>query len=648
VSIREKLLIGNISDFFRKPFTVAILVLQFAAVVGASVYYHSTQTSEGCLYCHADRERMAKAGYPDMYMTQAQVERESKMPGATCRDCHLGDGKSHDKNEAHEGMLRPLLIDHDSDIVNRPLHMKSLAPTGDDPLYAVFPKYEEDGKLYPDGNFFTILWQDRDPDTLGYDRSISEKTCGKTGCHPLEVEQFGKSDMGGNVRQRSMRYWTDVHGPNNCGPSFADLPADAGDVAGYSDTNYKLIARDLSCPSTYDQAKARQRFCNVCHTGCLDCHYRPDREKGVHYFSRSVEALNCSGGGRGTGVCHAGTLERRRGGSYIGGAFSQPPGMAPDAHYKAGLNCVDCHQTGIKGMGDIQRKTDCTGCHYFAAKALEGSVHKNLRCQACHVSELGGYQMTVWGKGHVGGEESPFEKYSLYYGTVENPVIIKDAEGKYAPYKAWPNMATNYRPEVPKAGGVKFRWKDGETRDAYALLGTYTGLPGANNALVWYQLESVSHPLRKSRTCGSCHDSAAQRANVTWEYVGYAGSYPFTGAQTVVGDRDGLRIEDLRTTSEMKLMEDANVYDFAAWKYIPDGFWNFPGDFSMPKADKDKYDKYLAEDKLVKARIDVMEAELKKLTEGSDEYRALKKKIKRLKDVGMHGPKEGVSMIEGD
>jgi len=648
VSIREKLLIGNISDLFRKPLTVVILLLQFGAVVGLSAWYRTTQTSEGCLYCHADREKMAKDGFPDMYMTQAQVERESAHPGVTCRDCHLGDGKSLDKDEAHDGMLRPLLVDRDSELLDRPKHMMSLMPSGDDPLYAVFPKFEEDGELYPDGNVFTILWHDRDTETLGYDRSISERTCGKKGCHPMEVEQFGDTHMGGNVRQRSTRHWLDEHGPNNCGPSYADLPSDAGDVAGYSETNYRLIKEDLSCPSSFDDARGRQRYCNVCHTGCLDCHYRPDREKGVHYFSRSVEAVNCSGGGRGTGICHAGTLERRRGGNYIGGEFSQPPYMDPDPHYEAGLDCVDCHQTGIKGMGDMQRKTDCSGCHYFATKALGESVHKKLRCEACHVSELGGYQMTVWGKGVVGGEESPFKKYSLYYGIVENPVIMKDPDGMYAPYKAWPNIATNYRPDVPKADGVRFRWKDGGTRDAYALLGTYTSLPGANNALAWYQLETASHPLAKSRTCGSCHDSTTQRAPATWEYLSYAGAYPFTGRHVVVADETGLRVTDIELTSDMEIICGSKPEDFAAWMFMPEEFWRFPGDFSIPRSDKARYDDYVAKEKVVKVRLEEMKAELEKLDEGSDEHRELKKSIKRLSDIGMHRPSDGVAMIKGE
>jgi len=637
--------IGWLSDMLARPWVVALLALQVVVVLVLAEHYHGLETSEGCLYCHADKARMDKAGYPQFYMTREQVEQESRMPGVNCRDCHLGDGRSHDADTAHRGMLKMLVLDVDADVMPRKGVMDSVMPSGDNEMYSVFPKVERDGVLYPNPEVFTVMWHDRDPETLGYDPELARKTCGRSGCHELEVEQFGKTVMGGNVRQRSTRHWMDEHGPNNCGPSFADLPAGTGAASGYSRANYEIIRENLSCPSTYEQATDRQRFCNVCHSGCMDCHYDPNPVDGVHSFTRRVPSRNCSGGGRGTGVCHAGTMERRRGETYLGGKFSQPAGMKPDPHYKAGLECIDCHETGERGMGDIQRQVDCTGCHYFIAKAHEAGVHKGMRCQACHIGRLGGYQMTVWGIGNVRGRTSPFEKYSLYYGVMENPILIKDYDGLYTPYKVWPNSATNFRGSVPKQHGIKFRWPGGETRDAYAVLGTYDRLPGANNALAWLQLESVGHPLGKSRTCDSCHKSTSQKAHSWWEYLNYAGAEPFTGEQDVIADKDGLRVKGIRRTSKMELTGEAETWDFAAWLYMGD-IWSVDGDFSIPKVDEAKYREYRDRETEFSKRLSAHEAQLNSLEPESGDYARLKRKIKKVREIGEHDPGAGIAAME--
>lgn len=633
--------IGGISGFFARPLVLAVFLAQAGLAVWAASWYHGTATSEGCIYCHADEARMEADGYPRFFITREQVERESRMPGVTCRDCHLGDGRSHDAKVAHEGMPRPMVIDQFADPVERKGLIDSFVPSGPDRMYALFPKDECTGGTDLSAGIFTILWHDRDTETLGYDIDIARKTCGKKGCHPAEVEQFDKTVMGGNVRQRATRHWDDTHGPNNCGPSFADLPSGAGSRAGYSDENYKLVKDQLNCPSTYGNATDRQRFCNLCHTGCMDCHYTPSEKEGAHSFTRRIPSANCSGGGRGTGMCHAGTMERRRGDTYLGKEFSQPGGMPSDPHYDAGMECVDCHETGEKGMGDIQRKVDCAGCHWFITEAHEKGVHKNVRCQGCHVGALGGYEMTVWGRGEIRGVGSPFKKYSLYYGVMERPILIKDYEGMYTPYKIWPNVATCIKGEMPKRKGIEFRWPDGETRDAYAFLGTYSGMPGANDALAWLQLEAVGHPLRKSRTCADCHDSTEQRAHADWEYLYYTGSEPFTGAQTVIADEKGLRVTDIRQTSEMELIGDAELWDFAAWIYLKD-IWHTEGDFSIPKADRAKYDAYMKGDAEFSARMKKLDAKLAATGKDTAEYRSLEARIRKVRGIGTHDPAKGI------
>lgn len=639
--------IGSLSDALARPWVVALLILQAALLVWAASHHHAADTSEGCLYCHADKAKMQASGYPQFYFTREQVERESKMPGVTCRDCHLGNGRSHDAAEAHAGMLKMLLIDTETVPLDRKGIMDSVLPSGSNQMYSVFPKVERDGELLPSPDVFTVLWHDRDPETLGYDIEIARKTCGKSGCHTSEVEQFNNTVMGGNVRQRSMRHWTDVHGPNNCGPSFADLPPDAGSKAGYSNANYEIIKDSLSCPSSYENATGRQRFCNVCHAGCMDCHYTPSAKDGVHSFSRRVPSTNCSGGGRGTGMCHTGSMERRRGDTYIGGDYSQPPGMPGDSHYKAGIECVDCHETGEKGMGDIQRKVDCAGCHYFIAQAHTQGVHNKLRCQACHVGALGGYEMTVWGKGHIRGKQSPFKKYSLYYGVMEQPILIKDYEGMYTPYKVWPNIATNMKDDVAGMDGIQFRWPGGETRDAYALLGTFDGMPGANKALAWLQLEAVGHPLGRSRTCGSCHDSTTQTAHADWEYLNYAGAEPFTGRQDVVADKNGLRVVGIKETSTMVLTCEVEPWDFAAWMYLRD-IWHVNGEFSIPEADPLKYNTERQNDAVFAAGLRKLEAGLAKLPPSGKPREELDRRIKKLRGIGAHDPQSGIAELRNE
>jgi hypothetical protein len=199
-------------------------------------------------------------------------------------------------------------------------------------------------------------------------------------------------------------------------------------------------------------------------------------------------------------------------------------------------------------------------------------------------------------------------------------------EGMYTPYKVFPNVATNMKTPAAKRDGITFRWPGGETRDAYAFLGTYDTLPKANLALAWIQLESVGHPLGKSRTCESCHGSETQSARAQWEYLGFAGSEAFKGTSIVTAGKDGLKITGFRNTTRIDMIGDAELADFAAWLYLGD-IWNVKGDFSIPKSDPMKYKEYL-----------MQEGEFKSLLG----LRAVPAKIK---SIGEHNPKMGLGML---
>jgi len=204
--------IGKLWKWFGTRLGMTILTVQLALVLVFAYFYTGYQSSDRCVACHADKIRMTALGYPQFVMTREQVQKEARHPNTECRDCHLGNGLSNDPAKAHQGMLKVLVLDNNFDLMPRKGHVERLLPSGTDRLREMLPRLA-DGSL--DYDVGTLLWHDRNPKTLGYDPAIAEKTCGKSGCHPDQVKQFATSVMGANFRQRSMRTWNDIHGPNN-------------------------------------------------------------------------------------------------------------------------------------------------------------------------------------------------------------------------------------------------------------------------------------------------------------------------------------------------------------------------------------------------------------------------------------------------
>jgi len=336
-------------------------------------------------------------------------------------------------------------------------------------------------------------------------------------------------------------------------------------------------------------------------------------------------------------VCHAGTMERRRGDSYLGKDFSEPAGLPEDAHVRLKLECVDCHQTGPGGMGHIERKATCQDCHIEVEQALTASVHKNVACEACHVNVLGGYEMTSWGPGMIESKPNPFKKYSLYYGVQEPPILIKDQNGRWMPTKIWPNSVGGIKKTIPPKPGLTFRWPKGETHDAYAQLGTFSVPGGNNNYLAWIQVEQVAHPLGKSRSCGSCHDSETQIARVTWRYFDTQGADQFTGSQKVVADKNGLHVRDIKATSKLTLMEGGKIENFAAWMKFGD-IWKTSGDFSIPKSDPVKYRNLNKGIRDALARLDVIDKRLKAREAKGENVKKLRRRWKEARAAATHEP----------
>ncbi len=595
--------LGRIRDY-TNPKTVTLFFLQFIFIVGFLAYRYYMDSSETCIGCHGNKEKMEELGYPQFYMTEEQVQKETGHKNTKCHECHLGNGRSMDPEKAHRGMLRPLFISNSGEVLKRSelfdkknRDLMRLLPAGKDRLTEMLPKLRNpEGNLYTHPSVRNLLWNDRNPETFNFDLEIAKRTCSKRGCHVEELRQFSRTIMARNFRQRTMRTWLEPYGPHNCGPSFADLPpSEVLDDAGFDFRNTEKIKRELNLEFSKEQAIIKQKFCNVCHTGCLDCHYTPGKEGKVHAFTKRPDSYSCLGWGRGNSMCHAGAMHSRRGETYIGGDYSIPKGMEGDIHFKKNIHCVDCHPTGELGMGDMQRKATCEDCHVEIEEAHEKSIHKNLTCTACHVKRAGGYQITIWGKGIVGGRENPFKKY-LYYGIQSPPILMRDQKGKWFPVKIWPHAVGNMRVKIPPQE-IRFRWPDGSTRDMYAITGTFDNLPGANNHLTWLEIEEIAHPFERSRTCEDCHKER-QVSISQWEFQDDQGAEPFKGSYRIVADRNGLRIEDMKNTTPIRPLKGYRLEDFASWIYLKDK-WVVKGDFSI-KTDQKRYRRYLELDRKIR------------------------------------------------
>lgn len=620
--------LGKISDL-ATPFTVTVFFLQFLLIVGFLGYGYYMDSSESCINCHSSKEKMAELGYPQFYVTIEEVRKQTGHKTVQCRDCHLGNGRAHDKDKAHKGMLKAIFVNESAEPVERSkvyskeeTELNKIFPMGGNALFELLPKKRENHQVSLHPEVRNILWHDRNPYTFNFDPKIAEKTCGKRGCHQEELKQFRSTTMATNYRQRTMQTWLEPYGPHNCGPSFADLPPEEIlKSAEFDFTNTEKIRKEINVSFTTEQAIAKQRLCNVCHAGCVDCHYAPSRERGTHAFIKVPDSLSCMGRGRGNSVCHTGSGHSRRGETYIGKFYSIPQGRKPDIHFTKGIHCVDCHQTGKKGMGDMQRKATCGDCHIEIEKALANSVHRNLTCTACHVTEAGGYQITVWGKGYIGEKPNPFKKYSLYYGIQKPLILMKDQKGIWFPVKIFPHSVSNIKKDVSPTG-VKFRWNNGETRDMYAVVGTFQGLPSGNKHLLWLQIEEVAHPFGKARNCKSCH-SSIQTSVSTWQYEDIQGAEPFKGGYKIVADEKGLRLKDF-WHSEIKVLKGFELSQFASWLYLTDK-WFVPGDFSI-RFDKKKYKEY---ERLYKKNL----VKLERL-----KGRFSDKEVKTLRQILLHNP----------
>jgi hypothetical protein len=550
-----------------------------AVVAGVATYASATVDTapNSCSDCHSDARKIG-ADYGHFVVTRQEVERQTGMPAA-CPDCHLGKPAAQDKGEAHRGMGRLLLVKKKG-LKAEPADRKHPLDIGGSPVLRLKYQIEKDGRNVVDPAVRMLLYQDKRPDTLSQDFTVMARTCGT--CHVKEFTEFRHSTMGRNAKQSRYKSWTDrEHGPHNCGVWF--------------DGNYPAIARETAVPFSPEASAVTQRVCNTCHVGCLDCHYLPmekdpnDPKKGMHTFIRTPRPESCYGGGRGT-LCHAGPEERRRGAGYFGGPFSHPEGMEPDVHVGKKVGCLDCHDstrdTKTLGHGMVKRQATCDRCHKDVVNSHARSVHKTLSCEACHVRNVAGYQATFWGPGKLAGTNTPFFKFKDYYGIMKEPILIKDQRGRWIPVKPYP-MAVMNQKSAHLDPGLHWRYPADlpdleRTDDAWGYVGLFDGLPENNRALLWIQMDKVSHKYGASRTCDSCHAArdGEQRQEISWEFSD-AGAFPFKGRHTVVASRDGLFIKNMRADERIEVSEGYRLSSLAPWFFLRDA-WVLKGDFSVP------------------------------------------------------------------
>ena len=148
----------------------------------------------------------------------------------------------------------------------------------------------------------------------------------------------------------------------------------------------------------------------------------------------------------------------------------------------------------------------------------------------------------------------------------------------------------------------------------------------------------MAHPLGKSRTCGSCHDSETQVSRVKWRYFDSQGAEPFTGSQKVVADKNGLWVRDIKATSKIELMEGGKIEYFAAWMKLGD-IWKTSGDFSIPKSDPVKYRDLEKGIRDALARLVVIDNKLKAKEAKGENVKKLRRRWKEARAAAMHGHK---------
>ncbi|MDA8387081.1 MAG: cytochrome c3 family protein [Nitrospiraceae bacterium] len=585
-----------------KPVRGAVFAAAAICALALFLSARAYAVADSCTACHYDAARMKGLGAARFAFNAASLAAQTGMPRARCVDCHLGNPRGKTAALAHKGFLTLSVLDSRWRAFRRPeMPGKDLAdwgflkPRGGNRAFFLMPKLIEKktGKEVNNPSYRIVLWQDRNTSTLAFNPVIAEKTCGR--CHPKEVSGYLGSPMGGGKgahTQSQYRYWTGPAGPQICGLWLGALAKPAQDS--FTGANLGIYGAHSTTPIPAKFAFHNQRGCNQCHTGCLDCHFKPeaadpkDPARGPHTFIRKPDSLSCYGGGR-SFACHAGPLERRRGDGYLRAEFTESAPWGEkllernaDVHLAKGIECVDCHKPdNRKGLhADLIRDPGCSECHGAIVREAARGVHKDVACAACHVRYIGGYAFNFWTALGLPGRMNPLVRISDYLTGAEKPLLIMDPGGKWIPVHVVPSTSGNVKPrEVKISRRLIFRDRPyvainrlHYSEDSFAV----TGLAGNVNArdkdvLVWLNIDRVAHSLGKARSCRDCHASRAQKIVVKFS----GGSYEDVenGRYTIEADANGLRVTDFRGPDGGPMPDGLKPFS---------GKWAMKGDFSLP------------------------------------------------------------------
>ncbi|MBI5043766.1 MAG: hypothetical protein HZC10_08095 [Nitrospirae bacterium] len=557
-------------------------------------------------------------------MTHEEVQAQTGMP-ATCVDCHLGNDKEADKAKAHEGVLGLMVsmrkkvdIKKRSDLTGADAEsVKQINDHGGFPGDRLAPRItDKNGKTVKNPDVRSFIYHDRNQATAAFNPEIAKKTCGK--CHPQQFETFLKSPMGGGKgahTQSQYVVWTGPAGPQSCGLWTGDLAQPAQDK--FTDKNTNIFNKASSMPLTPEASAVNQKVCNQCHVGCLDCHFAPTNKEegkpkeGVHKFIRKPDTFSCYGSGR-TMMCHAGPLDRRRGDGYVRGNFAQPKWVKElkekkDVHFVNKFVCVDCHVTNseTKLHGDQVRDpgvNTCAKCHKQQVEAYNKSRHKNVTCEACHTTAIGGYAFNFWAPGKTAGVDMPLDRNPDYYIDLDggaSPLLLKNPKDKkWHPYHVVPHISATIAEgeKIKTSGKIKFRNKPDVdiarsyySNDAFAITADVKGDETDKRIMAWLNLDKVAHATGKSRTCESCHASTDQKIVIPFKWDGppeQAYSDILNGSYTIVADKKGLRIDNIKGTG-------GGAPPNGLAQFV--GKWNVPGNYTLPAIKKEKYEGKAAE-----------------------------------------------------
>ncbi len=222
--------------------------------------------------------------------------------------------------------------------------------------------------------------------------------------------------------------------------------------------------------------------CNTCHTECSDCHVSlPEAVgggliRGHEFFRRAPMEDTCA-------LCHG----SRAGGEYLG-SFE---GIPPDAHFEAGMHCLDCHRNDLHGDGtsyddrwEVAGRAQCSDCHATlpnTKSVMHTADHEAVACQVCH--------------------GQPYQNCFDCHAGEEDGAYFRHAGSKSLQFKIGRNTVEGYPHDI-----VTLR-SNPVARHSFNFFGNDL-LPDFDGTPTWKT--AAPHNIRRStpqnQTCATCHD----------------------------------------------------------------------------------------------------------------------------------------------